>query len=262
MTAPTATRWTYAFDEGSRELRDLLGGKGANIAEMTRAARPRPRACRVHDHHGGVRGVHAGRPPCSGRSRAGHRRCARAPGGRRRPAPRRSRRPAAGLRAQRRPRLDARDDGHRPEPRAQRRVRRGPRPDHRQRALRLGLLPPAGADVRGRRARHPRQPVRGGDRPTQGGARRAAGHGPRHRRAARADAPLPGALRLPLRAAHAALRGRARGIRLLDGRPCGRLPPAARDPRRLGHRRQRPADGVRQPRAAVRARASPSRATR
>ncbi len=29
-------RWVYGFAEGSREMRDLLGGKGANIAEMTR----------------------------------------------------------------------------------------------------------------------------------------------------------------------------------------------------------------------------------
>ncbi|HEU4702962.1 MAG TPA: PEP/pyruvate-binding domain-containing protein, partial [Conexibacter sp.] len=30
------TRYVYTFAEGSRELRDLLGGKGANVAEMTR----------------------------------------------------------------------------------------------------------------------------------------------------------------------------------------------------------------------------------
>jgi pyruvate,orthophosphate dikinase len=29
-------RWVYDFSEGSREMRDLLGGKGANVAEMTR----------------------------------------------------------------------------------------------------------------------------------------------------------------------------------------------------------------------------------
>jgi pyruvate, orthophosphate dikinase len=29
-------KWVYEFSEGSRERRDLLGGKGANIAEMTR----------------------------------------------------------------------------------------------------------------------------------------------------------------------------------------------------------------------------------
>ncbi|HZV75751.1 MAG TPA: pyruvate, phosphate dikinase [Conexibacter sp.] len=31
-----ATKYVYDFAEGSRELRDLLGGKGANVAEMTR----------------------------------------------------------------------------------------------------------------------------------------------------------------------------------------------------------------------------------
>src|SRR5215217_6853509 len=31
-----ATRYVYDFAEGSRELRELLGGKGANVAEMTR----------------------------------------------------------------------------------------------------------------------------------------------------------------------------------------------------------------------------------
>jgi len=34
--APTTTQWVYEFAEGSREMRDLLGGKGAGIAEMTR----------------------------------------------------------------------------------------------------------------------------------------------------------------------------------------------------------------------------------
>ena len=37
MTAiSAATRYVYDFAEGSRDLRVLLGGKGANIAEMTR----------------------------------------------------------------------------------------------------------------------------------------------------------------------------------------------------------------------------------
>ena len=30
------SKWVYDFAEGSREMRDLLGGKGANVAEMTR----------------------------------------------------------------------------------------------------------------------------------------------------------------------------------------------------------------------------------
>jgi phosphoenolpyruvate synthase/pyruvate phosphate dikinase len=36
MTAPPATRWIYDFSEGSRDMRDLLVGNGANVAEMTR----------------------------------------------------------------------------------------------------------------------------------------------------------------------------------------------------------------------------------
>ena len=30
------SKWVYAFAEGSRDMRELLGGKGANVAEMTR----------------------------------------------------------------------------------------------------------------------------------------------------------------------------------------------------------------------------------
>src|ERR1700704_3718311 len=29
-------KWVYDFAEGSMDMRDLLGGKGANVAEMTR----------------------------------------------------------------------------------------------------------------------------------------------------------------------------------------------------------------------------------
>ena len=35
MTIATATRYVYDFAEGSRDMRALLGGMGANIAEMT-----------------------------------------------------------------------------------------------------------------------------------------------------------------------------------------------------------------------------------
>ncbi|MEJ7892140.1 MAG: pyruvate, phosphate dikinase [Solirubrobacteraceae bacterium] len=34
------TQWVYDFAEGGREMRDLLGGKGANVAEMTRVLGP------------------------------------------------------------------------------------------------------------------------------------------------------------------------------------------------------------------------------
>jgi pyruvate,orthophosphate dikinase len=35
-----AEKWVYEFSEGSRDMRDLLGGKGANVAEMTRVLGP------------------------------------------------------------------------------------------------------------------------------------------------------------------------------------------------------------------------------
>ena len=35
-----AASWVFDFDQGSREMRELLGGKGANIAEMTRVLGP------------------------------------------------------------------------------------------------------------------------------------------------------------------------------------------------------------------------------
>ena len=51
----TAKKWVYLFEEGSREMRDLLGGKGADLAEMTRLGLPVPpgftittEACRAY----------------------------------------------------------------------------------------------------------------------------------------------------------------------------------------------------------------------
>jgi pyruvate, orthophosphate dikinase len=35
-SSPVATTWIVPFAQGSREMRELLGGKGANVAEMTR----------------------------------------------------------------------------------------------------------------------------------------------------------------------------------------------------------------------------------
>ena len=36
------TKWVYLFDEGNKDMRDLLGGKGAGLAEMTHAGLPVP----------------------------------------------------------------------------------------------------------------------------------------------------------------------------------------------------------------------------
>ena len=35
-------KFVYSFNEGSKDMRDLLGGKGANLAEMTRIGLPVP----------------------------------------------------------------------------------------------------------------------------------------------------------------------------------------------------------------------------
>jgi pyruvate,orthophosphate dikinase len=40
MRTATATTWIYDFAEGSRDMRELLGGKGSGIAEMTRVLGP------------------------------------------------------------------------------------------------------------------------------------------------------------------------------------------------------------------------------
>src|ERR671925_431322 len=55
-----AQKWIYQFSEGSAKMRDLLGGKGAGAAEMTRAGMPVPpgftittEACRAYYSSGG-----------------------------------------------------------------------------------------------------------------------------------------------------------------------------------------------------------------
>src|SRR4051794_30537123 len=53
------SRYVYDFIEGHKDLKDLLGGKGANLAEMTRMGLPVPpgftvttEACRTYLHTG------------------------------------------------------------------------------------------------------------------------------------------------------------------------------------------------------------------
>src|SRR3954451_10258459 len=55
LATPRATTYVYEFSQGSADLKDLLGGKGANLAEMTRIGLPVPpgviiptSACRVY----------------------------------------------------------------------------------------------------------------------------------------------------------------------------------------------------------------------
>src|SRR5512145_1770148 len=41
-TVSSAKKWVYLFREGNATMRDLLGGKGAGVAEMTRTGVPVP----------------------------------------------------------------------------------------------------------------------------------------------------------------------------------------------------------------------------
>ena len=111
--------YVYDFAEGDKDQKDLLGGKGANLAEMTNLGLPVPpgftittEACRAYLEQGsepdglGERGHRAPRGPREGDGATA----------------RRPRRPAAGQRALGREVLDARDDGDGPQHRPQRRV--------------------------------------------------------------------------------------------------------------------------------------------
>ncbi len=42
MSTATGTKWVYRFADGNAEMRDLLGGKGAGLSEMTNAQLPVP----------------------------------------------------------------------------------------------------------------------------------------------------------------------------------------------------------------------------
>ena len=119
-------KYVYAFEEGGKEQKYLLGGKGANLAEMTNLGLPG--AARLHDH-APTRATPTWPPATSCPTGlmdevAAARERARAEDGQ---DARRRRRPAARVGALGRAVLDAGDDGHRPQPRAQRRVGEGPR---------------------------------------------------------------------------------------------------------------------------------------
>ena len=42
MTASATAKYVYDFTEGNKDQKDLLGGKGANLAEMTNMGIPVP----------------------------------------------------------------------------------------------------------------------------------------------------------------------------------------------------------------------------
>ena len=120
------TRWVYDFADGSREMRELLGGKGANVAEMTRVlGADRVPAGFTITTEACVAYMDADRQEpdeMAEQVAAG----ARAPRGAAGQDARRSRGPAARVGALRCARVDAGDARHGAQPRAQRRVGAGP----------------------------------------------------------------------------------------------------------------------------------------
>ena len=246
------TQLVYDFAEGSRDMRDLLGGKGANVAEMTRVlGAERVPAGFTITTEACVAYMEADRTEPDG-ARGPGRRGAGAAGGAGRQDAGRRRGPAAGVGALGRARVDARHARHGPEPGPERHVGRGAGHGHRLRALRLGLLPPLRADVRQRLPRRQRRGDRGGDQEAQVRRRREAGHRAVGRRPQGAGRRLQGPLPrrdgrgLPPGPARAADPGDPGGVRLMGRGAGGELPAPERHPRLVGHGRERAADGVRQ----------------
>ena len=246
------TRYVYDFDEPSEGGRELLGGKGIGLAEMTAARRPGAR--RLHDHDRRLPRVHA-------RGRAARRASrTRSPstsrGSRRQTgqALRRHERPAARLGALGRGGLDARDDGHDPEPRPERRRGRGARRRDRQRALRARLVPAADPDVRRGRRRHRRPPLRARARRPQARARRRSRTSISPPTTSRelvddvqGDLPAGDGRRRSRRTrASSCARAVRRSLRVVENPRAQVYRRTYDDPRRHRHGGQRRADGVRQ----------------
>ena len=115
------TKYVYDFSEGNKDMKDLLGGKGANLAEMTNMGLPVPHG--LHDHDRGLPDVpRRGRrtPPEMLEEVGEHLAALEESMGKTLGDAERS---AARQRALGREVLDAGDDGHGPEPRAERRPR-------------------------------------------------------------------------------------------------------------------------------------------
>ena len=251
-TSPT---YVYAFDHKHRrppmEYKDLLGGKGANLAEMTSVLKlPVPPgftistdACRAYMHVGLAAGPRR-------RDRRPRRQAGEDDG----PAAGRPVRPAARQRPLRRQVLDARDDGHRPQPRPQRQERQGlaaatdderfAYDSYRRFIAMYGriVLGVDGAEFEhpfehgegdGRRHQRRRDPGRG----AEGAVRDVQGR----RQGADRQA-------VPAGPDEAAARRRRGGVQELERRPGEGLPRPGADQPRPRHGRQRPGDGVRQPR--------------
>ena len=134
-----ASKYVYEFHEGNKEMRNLLGGKGANLAEMTSIGLPVPPGFTITTE---VCNIYSGtqalpRRVCEEQVDAALAKVEELTGKRFGDA----KDPAAHVGALRRARQHAGHDGHDPQPGSQRHHRPGPDREHRQPALRLRLLP-------------------------------------------------------------------------------------------------------------------------
>ena len=236
-----------------RATRNLLGGKGANLAEMASIGLPVPPgftiatpACALYYAKG-----ERFRDSARGRGRRGHRPCRAGD----RQELRRRRRSSAGLGPLRRARVDAGDDGHRPQSRPQRRDRRRASPPPRATPASPGTATAASSRCMPtsssasttalfEEALEIAKEDKGVHLDTELEAARLAAARPRAiKRAGRGGAGPA----LPAGRPRAALgRGRRR-VRLAGSRDRAKTYRRLNaHPRRLGHRGQRPGDGVRQ----------------
>ncbi len=245
-------KYVYDFAEGNRDLKDLLGGKGANLAEMTNIGLPVPpgftittEACKAF--------LADGKEPESLRAEVDAH--------------------LATLEAAMGRKLGDRDDPLLVSVRSGAKfsmpgmmetvlnvgltdetVERSGEAGRRRRAVRLGLLPPADSDVRqdrvqragrGVRARARRREARQG-RTQRSRSGRVRSPDARHR----VQEDLQGlcAPRLPAGPARADGSGDRSGLRVVERRPRRALPQAGTDSGGPRHGREHRGDGLRQPR--------------
>ena len=246
-------KWVYSFGdghaEGSAAMRDLLGGKGANLAEMANLGLPVPPGFTIttevctYFYENGRTYPEELRAEVEAALAAVAKITGKRFGDAADPLLVSVR---SGL-----ARVDAGHDGHGPQPRSQRRDGEGPGRGGRP-ALRLRFLPPLHPDVWQRRARRRSPRARGNPRDRAREARLFPGHRDERRRLADRHRQVQGAVRgdarepLPAGSLRPAVGRNRRRLRFVDERPRRGLPAAPRHPGRLGHRGQRPGDGLRQ----------------
>ena len=236
-------------------MKDLLGGKGSGLAEMTNAGLPVPPGFTISTDVCTIYYKEKAKIPAGDRPRDRRERQEARKGGRR--DARVDRQSAARVGPLGREVLDARHDGHDPEPRPERRGGRGAEEPDTERPLRVRQLSPLHPDVRQRRARDPEGCVRARVRGGQEGARaRSSTPSSTRARCAKSSSATRTSCRSGpaarfRRIRRAAEDGARRGVPLVDESARAGIPPHLRHPRSHRHRRQRPDDGVRQHRRSI-----------